>query len=329
MASGSSHALSITGLQDQSLAGQCPDPAVVNFTVPPSSITGSADFATGLPPRGTTYGNAAVSGGALHLTDAVNSQNSYFVYDPFNGAAVYGFSLDFNIRLGGGTCCNASRFADGFSMSFANDLATPPTYSAEEGGGSGLIVCIDTWDNGGADNAPDIDVKWGGSAEPANTVAVQSLDGEREGGRAPSTPLITDPATGLPMTPWTDPNFGPVHVELHSSGKVTVDFKNVRIFTGVQTGFTPPYAGKFSFSGRTGGANENNWIDDVVIKSLIPTPEITVSGGTTTVTWVGGGTSILQSAPAVNGPWTDVPGPVASPYTIATTGPQKYFRLRE
>jgi hypothetical protein len=42
--------------------------------------------------------------------------------------------------------------------------------------------------------------------------------------------------------------------------------------------------------------------------------------------WAGGW--ILQSAPAVEGPWTDATG-AASPYTPSDSLPQEYFRLRE
>lgn len=38
--------------------------------------------------------------------------------------------------------------------------------------------------------------------------------------------------------------------------------------------------------------------------------------------------AVLQSAPAVTGPYTDVPG-ASSPYTVPLTGSQQYFRLRQ
>ena len=47
--------------------------------------------------------------------------------------------------------------------------------------------------------------------------------------------------------------------------------------------------------------------------------------GTFTIEWVGGGT--LQTAPAVTGPWQDVPG-AASPYTLTPTAPMLFLRIR-
>jgi hypothetical protein len=50
----------------------------------------------------------------------------------------------------------------------------------------------------------------------------------------------------------------------------------------------------------------------------------TVSGGNITITWTGGGT--LQSASAVTGPWTGVPGKT-SPAIVPASGTQGYFRI--
>lgn len=326
LAVGSTNQLTIAGVQDAGGTAQCPDPIVANVVIPAPVISKTANFDTGLPPNSSLTGNGAVTGGALHLTDAVNSQQTFFTYDPFGGAAVQGISVDFKLRIGGGTCCDPMRFADGMAMSFANDATAGGT--AEEGTGTGLIVAFDSWDNNGDDEGPGTSIKWGGTSDAVNAVATQSFDGVREGGRPPKTPLITDPATGLPMTPWTDPDFRPVHIELLSNGKVSMDYKDVRIFNGVQTGFTPPYSGgKFVFGARTGGANENAWIDDLVITSLLPVPEVTLSGGNATITWVGN-TSILQSAPTVLGPWTDIVG-ATSPYSVTPSAAQAYFRLRQ
>jgi hypothetical protein len=48
--------------------------------------------------------------------------------------------------------------------------------------------------------------------------------------------------------------------------------------------------------------------------------------GTITVEWTGGGT--LQTATAVNGPWTDVPG-ATSPVTVSPTGAALFGRIRK
>ncbi len=49
------------------------------------------------------------------------------------------------------------------------------------------------------------------------------------------------------------------------------------------------------------------------------------ANGTFTIEWTGGGT--LQAAPAVNGPWADVPG-AASPFTFPPSGAALFGRVR-
>jgi hypothetical protein len=58
-------------------------------------------------------------------------------------------------------------------------------------------------------------------------------------------------------------------------------------------------------------------------------PEFTsvaLSNGMLRIEWTGGG--VLETAPTVNGPWTAVAG-AASPYSVATSGPAAFFRLRQ
>jgi hypothetical protein len=47
--------------------------------------------------------------------------------------------------------------------------------------------------------------------------------------------------------------------------------------------------------------------------------------GSLTIEWTGGGT--LQAAPAVTGPWQDVPG-AASPYTFNPTAAALFGRIK-
>jgi hypothetical protein len=49
------------------------------------------------------------------------------------------------------------------------------------------------------------------------------------------------------------------------------------------------------------------------------------ANGSITIEWTGGGT--LQAAPAVTGPWQDVPG-AASPYTYTPSGPALFGRIK-
>ncbi|MBI3850428.1 MAG: hypothetical protein HY298_09085 [Verrucomicrobia bacterium] len=57
-----------------------------------------------------------------------------------------------------------------------------------------------------------------------------------------------------------------------------------------------------------------------------PTLAIARSGGNVVLTWWGGG--VLQSAPAVTGPFTDIPGST-SPYTNAPSGTAQFFRIAQ
>ena len=121
---------------------------------------------------------------------------------------------------------------------------------AEEGTGNGLIVSFDTWDNVSAavDSAHAIAVKVGGVL-----VATQSVGEPREGGRAPETSLITDPATGLPMTLYTGADFAPVVFRLNHDQTLDLWYKNVLIFNKVPVpGYTPQVGANLLFAARTG-----------------------------------------------------------------------------
>ncbi|MCP5517481.1 MAG: immunoglobulin domain-containing protein [Verrucomicrobiales bacterium] len=61
-----------------------------------------------------------------------------------------------------------------------------------------------------------------------------------------------------------------------------------------------------------------------VVQEQIEFTSITLDGNKVTVSWIGAGT--LQSAPGVNGPWTDVAG-ATSPYQTTATGGALFFRV--
>jgi hypothetical protein len=62
-----------------------------------------------------------------------------------------------------------------------------------------------------------------------------------------------------------------------------------------------------------------------------PAPEVEITSivvntdGTLTVTWIGGG--VLEAAPAITGPWAEVPG-AASPYTFDADQAALFGRIR-
>jgi hypothetical protein len=129
----------------------------------------------------------------------------------------------------------------------------------------------------------------------------------------------------------TGDTFGDVGVRLEADGTVDVQYNGRAIFTNVQLpNFAPIADASFVIGGRTGGANANQWIDDIKIVTTSGPVGPTVSivrnadSGTLTITWSGPGT--LQSAPAVTGPWGDLQG-VVSGVTLQATGAMQFFRV--
>src|SRR5205823_9750075 len=89
----------------------------------------------------------------LLLTPASASQNSSFIItNDWDANPVVSFTANFKMAIGGGTGSG-----DGFSFNLATNL--PAGTISEEGAGNGLTIEFDTFQNGGADSAPYIDVK--------------------------------------------------------------------------------------------------------------------------------------------------------------------------
>jgi hypothetical protein len=126
------------------------------------------------------------------------------------------------------------------SFNFASDLPGSTFY--EEGAGTGLTVAFDSYDNG--DNeAPAIDVEWAG-----NTI-----------GR-----VLMPVSVGS--------SFFDVFLEMSADGKLDVTYNSLPIYTDFPTGYTPISGGRFGFGARTGGLNDNHWIDDLTITTVVPGP---------------------------------------------------------
>ena len=118
----------------------------------------------------------------------------------------------------------------------------------EEGTGSGLIVCFDTYDNGGGE-APAIYLKYGGtSEEPIDT----------DGNQVVKTNV---PKATLVNNRWSD-----VVVQVTADGKITVIHNNVKYFDQVQIpGWFPIPGARAAWGGRTGDEWEAAWLDDVAL----------------------------------------------------------------
>ena len=275
------------------------------------------DFDTPKPPKGSRFsGHASRSefegiddSGYLMLTDALNSQNgSWIIGSPLGKTEVFGFIANFQVRIGGpGTDLGGTDSpADGMSFNFADDIP-PRTWQGEEGIGSGIRVCIDTWNNGGGE-APAIDLKFGDEILASKKV--------------PKAELLT----GL--------DFADMTVRLQNDGTVDVMFKDEIVFWDVATPSTSYKKSRLGFGARTGGANAVHGIDDLRLALITepppadepPTVSISRDGtGDLIVEWTG----ILQTAENVNGPWTDVNA--TSPLLLKPEdlAKQQYARARQ
>ncbi len=208
--------------------------SVITLTQP----TAAYDFSRGLPAGSALYGNA-LFGGAILLTPPFPGQNgAWLMPDLTPGRAIRGFVARFEATIGRSV---SSPFpADGFSFNWASDLPNGTYAVAEEGEGSGLRVCFDTFDNGGGE-APAIDVKWG-SQVIGHFATNQVL---LPGGNEPAEVMI----------------------RLNTDGTLDLTYRCVSIFTRLPIpGYTPLYNSRFGFGARTGQYFASHAIDNLSLQ---------------------------------------------------------------
>jgi hypothetical protein len=282
------------------------------------------------PPAGTmTNGTARITptggtagSGVLHITDALNDQNGSWVIEDFmGGQAVGGFTLAFNAYIDDGNPANPP--ADGYSVSWGTDVPTGLLNPAEEGAGTGLIVAFDLWNSSAAGQpaeAPAIDVKWRGQTVAHKLVPTATIE------------------TGSGA-------FKEVLIRLEQDGTVDVVYGGELIHNNVAISNHTSLAGaRFVFAGRTGGANENQWIDDVAIDAVLFTGPITFIQEPADTVVLAGSTATFSATvndPArttfqwqARGPgattFTNIPGATSSSLTtptVATAESGTEFRL--
>lgn len=107
-------------------------------------------------------------------------------------------------------------------------------------------------------------------------------------------------------------------------GVTYVSFTNITpnadgTIIGSYTGITNPV------SGLSGEGNFNG-LQLIKVATSVPTLSISRSGGNVSISWTPG-VGVLQSAPAITGPYTDIPAST-SPYSAPATGAPKYYRVR-
>jgi hypothetical protein len=130
----------------------------------PATPTVSFNFDDGVVPANTSIAEnahmpdgVAEPLGTLHLTDAINDQNGWFVVEDLAaGTPVHGITASFKVYN-----FSPNTVADGFAFSFGPGITGTGRPAHEEGVGSGLTVGFDTYNNGNFE-APSVDVKFGG-----------------------------------------------------------------------------------------------------------------------------------------------------------------------
>lgn len=262
------------------------------------------DFNNGFPPaEGILAGTAVIDyigvggSGGLVLTDALNDQSGSFVADfPSPNTEIMDFTLTFQALVGGGT----EPPADGFSFVLGPDIPDGPF--GEDGAGSGLIVSFDIYDNGGGE-APAIDVVFNSTVIASRKLPIDALR--------------------------TGDVFKQVSVRFNRTGTLDLIYGDTAVFANLSLPLVEPFvASRFGFGARTGGLNDNHWIDDIRLGLNTQPPlrrlEYDLQDGTLSLSWEPGAT--LESGPTVVGPWSTVTG-ASSPYTVPVSADLEFFRL--
>lgn len=301
--SGEQYRVIATSTSKNTATSDVADLTVVEITQPTPNLV--IDFNSGAPDNSQTFGSAAVdadggvaNSGKLSITTAENGlAGSFIVGSPDGDTLVTGMVTKFKVQIGGGT----TPPADGMSFSWAADL--PDGAFGETGAGSGLSVGFDTYDNspaGTTPEAPDIEISFGGASIGTKMVPAALLD--------------------------TLGKYVDVLVRVTPEGTLDVAFDNEIVFRNLTLpGYAGIAGGRFGFGGRTGGLNENHFVDDIAISTSTTAAPVTLSVGGTHTAPVITYTGVLTEATSLNGAFTAVPG-ATSPYTVPLNAPAKFYR---
>ena len=228
-----------------------------------SAGTFTTDFNSGLPANTAVYGNAFVdttggftNSGCLKMTTAALSQTAGFILnnlDPTPGpvypsTAINAFTATFKLALGGGTVPPA----DGFSFNYSGDV---PDGTIDEEGvpTTGLTVEFHTFAN--TASGIGIDVRWNGAFVTTYAMTTNTL--------------------------CTWPAYTNVFIQLTTNGMLNVNYGTNVIYTNLVIPGFVPVAGRFGLGARTGGDDENCWLDNLSITTT-PLPYPTVLSDTPT-----------------------------------------------
>ena len=188
-------------------------------------------------PENTTLGGAGVSvnGGELVLTQAVNSSYGSLIVQSTPGKNMNAFYVNFDYRIWDGNG------ADGLSLSFGPDIDNGQG-GGETGEGSGIRICLDTYNNNGGAAGSQIYIYYNKNKIWTNTVGAFDL---RNAG------------------------YRNVSIQVNDLGQLSLKIKGTEIFSGLSLpGYTNSDKSnwKFKLSARTGGLNDKHSIDNLKIE---------------------------------------------------------------
>jgi len=214
----------------------------------PNNTTGTTFAGSGTLADSSAFAPVIVNNYLVLTTNQNNLQGSVVLDDLDPGNVVGSFVASFNLLLDSG----GNTPADGFFFIFG-DVFPGQTWN-EEGPTfmNGITITFDTYDNTGLtppDDAPAIDVKVNGGNGGANNYLYHQHTA---------------------ITNVMSPSFTNVTVILKDNGTLSLSYKGQVIFTNVYlTGFVPASGYVFALGGRTGGLNENAWINDLSINTTV------------------------------------------------------------
>ena len=220
------------------------------------NFTGFEDSATDLGDgsfvAGTPDGATSVQGGALLLTeDMQTSASGYYLLPSLGEAQAEGYTASFTYSLFESAGGNPP--ADGFSFNVGDFAEELPGGGVEEGLG-GLAIEFDTWDNNNAAEEGEfgigIDVSIGGET--------------LEGGRRRIDPGADKNNNELFRFDGSPNSISVTWERVDGEGQVSVVLNGEPLFANLPTGdYSPSATDRMAFAARTGGATETVLIDDV------------------------------------------------------------------
>jgi hypothetical protein len=253
-------------------------------------ITYASDFSA-VPAGSRFFGDLTpvVQDGVLKLTDAGDPGGLGGFAVGFATRNFESVEASWKSRVGGG----GGGGADGYSFNVGTDLSD--SFTGEEGTGTGLSVTVDTFDNGTGEDV-GVDLKW-------------------RGARVGYAPIPKDDdGTGVYLRKDTFVN---VTLEVSPGGLATLNYDGT-IISAQLSAYTGVNANQFNFGARTGGANDNQWIDDLDVKGFPFDASSVESAQTVQFLVSGDNPSLFSVQPAISPDGTLTYTPAANAFGSAT-----------